>query len=473
MKHSPLRTKLRTVSRIALYSSLTLTLGVAVVLVWLASAPFREQAHVDWNTVDFTSLEEVELLREYVRIDTSASTGNTLAGARFLADRLEEAGVPYHLERLGEKDANLWATLEGEDPNAVVLHHHIDVEDIHYPEKWGREPFGAEIDLPWVYGRGTFDMKSIGIAQLMAVIDLARSGVPLKRSVVLLATAGEEIGSHTGTRWVLREHPELVDRFGMVLTEGGVVEGWGYKEVKYWGTEFCQKRYITLVACDPSRERLEELRDDLIEFRASSPDLQIVEEVRAFLSIYGKTRQRDDYVGALTHPEEVLRDTPLFESLPGYVKAMFRNELHPFDVQPAEGGGWELPVKIHLLPGVELDDVRSELLPEWLFFGIQTTIEEEPSAKHGSPIDHPVFAAIDKALDELHPDAPAGPLFLPWTATDARFFRARGIPSYGFTPFTALTSDVIRVSGPNERIDLPGYVDGVATYKRLLRALAT
>ena len=35
-----------------------------------------------------------------------------------------------------------------------------------------------------------------------------------------------------------------------------------------------------------------------------------------------------------------------------------------------------------------------------------------------------------------------------------------------------MMTDVIRVNGPNERIGLPGYVDGVRIYKRLLRRLA-
>jgi acetylornithine deacetylase/succinyl-diaminopimelate desuccinylase-like protein len=64
-------------------------------------------------------------------------------------------------------------------------------------------------------------------------------------------------------------------------------------------------------------------------------------------------------------------------------------------------------------------------------------------------------------------------MFLPWTATDSRFFRAHGIPSYGFTPFQVLTSDALRVGGAGERIALPAYVEGVAIYRELLRRLVT
>lgn len=473
MSRGPIAARLRAVSRIALYGSLALTAALAGLLLHLAGDPLVEEQRITWHEVDYEALEEVRLLREYARIDTSQATGSSLEGARFLARELERAGIPYQIERLGATDANLWAVLDGEEPEAVVLHHHIDVEDVRDPAAWPYPPFAATIDLPWLYGRGVFDLKSLGIAQLLAVIDLARSGAPLERSVILLATTGEETGSELGTLWVLRRHPELVARFGAVLTEGGVLEGRSLEEIKYWGTEFAQKRYWTLVLCDPSRERLEAIQEDLVEWGAAERELRLVEEVRRFLPYYAPTRDRQDLREALADPERILRDRPLFEGLPSYVQAMFRNELHAFEVRPAAGGGWELPVKIHLLPGVELEEARDELIPEWLFYGVEAVLHEEPSADHGSPIDHPVLAAIERVLRERNPDAPVGPLFLPWTATDSRFFRAYGIPSYGFSPFRMLTSDVLRTGAEGERIPLPGYVEGVAVYRELLRRLAT
>lgn len=466
--------RLRAVSRIALYGSLVLTGILAAFLLYLAGAPLIEERPITWHLIDYKSLREVQLLQEYVRIDTSEVTGSALEGARFLARQLEEAGIPYTLEPVGPKDANLWAILEGEDPRAVVLHHHIDVEGVLDPELWPHPPFAAEIDLPWLYGLGTYDMKSVGIAQLLALIDLAESGLPLRRSVILLATTGEETGSHLGTRWVLREHPELVRRFDVVLSEGGVLEGWSLEDIKYWGTEFAQKRYWTLVACSPDRQRLEDLRSDVFAHgRRLEAELRLPEEVRAFLPAYGATRERPLFRRALEDPDRVLRDRALFSELPGYVQAMFRNELHSFVVEPDEEGGWRLPIKVHLLPGVELDEVREELLPTWLFHGVETVLHEEPAADHGSPLDHPVLEAVQETLRQHYPDAPVGPIFLPWTATDSRFFRAHGIPSYGFTPFKVLTSDALRVGEAGERIALPAYVEGITIYRELLRRLAT
>lgn len=466
--------RLRNVSRIALYGSLVLAAVLAGLLLHLASDPLTEEQTVTWHLTDFQSLPEVQLLREYVQIDTSLATGSAVAGARFLGRQLESAGIPFHLEPVGETDANLWAILEGEDPRAVVLHHHIDVEDVPDAEEWRHPPFAAAFDLPWLYGLGTYDMKSVGIAQLLAMVELARSGAPLKRSVILLATTGEETGSHLGTRWILREHPELVARFDVVLTEGGVLEGLTLDDIKYWGTEFAQKRYWDLVACSPDRQRLELLREDLLVYgRPLEGELVVPEEVRAFLPAYAATRDRPLYRWALEDPRRILRDRALFHRLPPYLQAMFRNELHPFDVQEDAGGGWRLPIKVHLLPGVDFDAVREELLPAWLFHGVETVLDSEPAADHGSPLTHPVMDAIEGTLRRHDRSAPVGPMFLPWTATDSRFFRAQGIPSYGFTPFKVLTSDALRVGGAGERIALPAYVEGIAIYRELLRRLVT
>jgi acetylornithine deacetylase/succinyl-diaminopimelate desuccinylase-like protein len=465
--------RLRAVSRIALYGGLCLVAAVAGLLFYLAGAPLVREERETWHETDYAALEEVRLLREYVRIDTSEETGDVAAGARFLAARLEEAGIEPHLEVLGSGDANLWAIVEGEEPEAVVLHHHIDVTAAEHPERWPSPPFAAEIDGPWLYGRGAFDMKSIGVAQLVAVIDLVRSGVRPRRSVILLATSGEETGSELGTQWILREHPELVERFGLVLTEGGVVEGRARDDLKYWGTEFAQKRHYTLVACSPSREVLEQVRRDLRPFGAIEDRYYLVDEVRAFLPDYAPTRDAPHLRRLLSDPEALLRDRAAIVSLPHYLWAMFRNELHGLEVREVPGGGFELEVSIHLLPGVELAEVEDDLLPPWLFWGLETTIRTEPAADHGSPVDHPVLALIEEVIRDRHPDAPVGPLFLPWTSTDARFFRAHGIPSYGFAPFLVFTTDAIRVDGVGERISLPDFVAGVDIYRELLRRLVS
>lgn len=464
-------------ARIALYGSLLLVGVAAVLLVSVTRAAFvRDRVDLaktqSWADVDWESLREVRLLQEYLRIDTNADDGDEVAGAEFLARHLERAGLEVHIERLGERHANLWAILEGESREAVVLHNHIDVEPIFRPERWTVPPFGGKIDPPWIYGRGVFDMKSLAIAQLVAVLDLAERGSKPRRSVIFLATGSEERGSDLGTSWVLREHPDLAERAWVLLTEGGVVEAIDAETVKYWGTEFAQKQFVDVEICSHSEAWLKQLRRRIVRDRRQLGELRLIPEVEEMMRAYASTRDRDELRQALADPRQLILDPLAFKALPGYLEAMFRAEAHTFPVEKIEGGGYRLPVKLHLLPGDDPEAVRRALLADWMLHGLDWTMLARPTAAGGSPTDHPAFEEMLELLAERYPEIPAGPVFLPWTATDARFFRRAGIPSYGFSPFLILTPDTMTGANPNERIALPGYVDGVDLYTELVARLA-
>lgn len=460
----------RLAARIALYTSLALAGLAAWGLVRALDRPLRQLSSDRWHELDYPNLPEVKLLQEYVRIDTSEATGSELEGARFLARQLEAAGIPARIEILDNKHANVYAEIRGADPRPLVLHNHIDVSAVN-PEEWFYPPFEARIEIPWIYGRGVFDMKSVAIAQLMAMIELQKSGKPLKRSVLFLATSSEERGSRLGVRRIVKLHPEMVKNFWAVLTEGGAVEARTREDIKYWGTEFGQKRFVDVIVCGEDRQQLEDLRQLLLDQGQTETELQVTPEVRTYLTSYASTRDRQDFRELFGNPDKTISDIASFRKLPDYVRSLFRAEAVPFPVTEEPGGGFEMVIKIHLLPGQELDEVLDRLLPEWMTWGLARMIDEPPTARHGSPIDHPVFIEIHNALEERYPNAPKGPWFLPWTATDSRFFRAAGVPSYGFSPFLIMNTDTLQVDRANERFALPGFVEGVGLYKDVVQKL--
>ncbi len=472
----------RNSARAALYLSLLAT-GLALkLLLWLAHPPIpAEMRRIDelqrrWDKVDFIALPEVQLLRAYIGIDTSAPDGNEVAGAEFLARHLEAAGLEPHLERLSENRANLWAFVEGEDPRAIVLAGHLDVEPARDSEPWDYPPFGGVIAGPWMYGRGIYDMKSLTIAQLLATTDVAReaakTGRKPARSILFLATSGEETGSLTGTRWILRAHPELVARMGVVLTEGGVVEATSADGIKYWGIEFAQKRFTEITFCSAEEAKLRALRTAIAENNAIDPTAPVSPPVVTFLASYAPTRGLESYRNLLANPAATLRHRPAFDTLTPFMKALFRNELVPFPVEEDPTGGYRMRVFAHLLPEADRAAVFRELLPEGLTLGAVHRIGEDLGARTPSPVDSADFRALERVIQEAYPEAAVGPYFLPWTATDSRFFRDAGIPSYGFSPFLITVTDTMGVARANERMPLPGFVEGVAIYRKLIRELA-
>src|SRR5258708_966393 len=248
MTLTALASRRRQAARIALYSSLVLVGGVTFGLVKLLDRPLQAHHAEAWAKLDYAAMPEVKLLQHYAQIDTSETTGDEMAGAQFLARQFAAAGIPYRIETVGPKKANLYAWLDGRDRQPLVLHNHLDVSAVD-PKEWFSPPFEARIDGPWIYGRGVFDMKSIAIAQMLAMIDLKKSGVPLQHSVLFLATSSEERGSRLGVRRILRLHPEMVRNFWAVLTEGGVVEARPRDAIKFWGTQRAPRGSADLVRC--------------------------------------------------------------------------------------------------------------------------------------------------------------------------------------------------------------------------------
>lgn len=469
MAYSEFETRRRIAARTALYLGLALTVGLLFLILRFGS-PMLD-LDTEWYWVDWESIPEVQLLQGYLSVDTSSDRGNEIDGARFLAAQLEAAGIPYHLEQLDGRHANLWAVLEGAERDALVLHHHIDVEPVLYPDAWRWEPFGGVVDPPYIIGRGAFDMKSVAVAQLAAFLELAESGVTPRRSVIFLATGSEEVGSDLGTRWVLHQHPELTDRMWGVLTEGGLLEMRDRGNLKFWGVEFSQKTFVDLWICGEPRERLEALREDLQHTGFPITGLRAPEEVRTYVEIYAPTRDDPDLAARLSRVDEILAEPGAFLALSYYLRSLFRDEAVPFPVEDLGDGTYRLPVKLHLLPGTDPEEARRRLVPDDLLIGLTLTRSEPDPVHRASPLDHPLFEAATEVLRSHHPDVTVGPVFLPWTATDARFFRAAGIPAYGFSPFLFFTPETSHVGGPNERVSLPGYVHGVELYKELVGRL--
>lgn len=464
--NTPLIQKNRRRARLLLYlSPIVLSL-----LVWATTVLLEDLGlENDWLHIDYRSHESVRIFQDYLRFDTSYPTGNEIPAAEFLARELAREGFDVHLERLGHRNANLWAILEGDDPRALALHNHIDVDPVVRPLEWENPPFSGHIDLPFIYGRGAFDMKSLAVAQLMVMKELKREGRKPSRSLVFLATGDEERDSWLGTRYFLRHHPDVWERFDVVLTEGGAVEATDIDEVKYWGTEYLQKLFIEMRICSSNRPALEYLGEDLraddLELRrgAELPPI-VVENLRRYMT----TRDRPGFDFRF---EDALRGGGGLASLPSNVQAMMSPEISAFPVIKDPEGGYSMRVVLQLLPWESPEEALERWFPDGLA-GFDVAIDIPHGALDPESLeilDHPIFDEISDVLEDRYRRVDHGRLFIPWAATDARFFRAVGVSAYGFSPFLILTSDAAKITGPNERIVAPAFLDGVELYGEVVR----
>ncbi len=74
----------------------------------------------------------------------------------------------------------------------------------------------------------------------------------------------------------------------------------------------------------------------------------------------------------------------------------------------------------------------------------------------------------------LDPDehADVGPYVLTGSYTNLAYLRARGIRSFGVSPFAVNLLDAVTIHSKNERIHLPSYLEGVERTARIVREYA-
>lgn len=133
--------------------------------------------------------EAVDLLCRYIRINTSNPPGNECLAAEFLEQILYGADIRYKTYELKPGRVSIRAELKGNGEKApLILLHHEDVIAAS-KEEWSFDPFGGEVIDGYICGRGSLDTKSLGIMQLLALLELKNEGAELKRNLLFLATA--------------------------------------------------------------------------------------------------------------------------------------------------------------------------------------------------------------------------------------------------------------------------------------------
>ncbi|MBC7505864.1 MAG: M20/M25/M40 family metallo-hydrolase, partial [Sandarakinorhabdus sp.] len=167
------------------------------------------------------------LYKELVETNTTLSAGSCTLAAERMAARLKAAGYKDDNIRLfsvpeAPKDGGLVAVLLGTDPKAraILLLSHLDVVEAKR-EDWTRDPFTLVEENGYFYGRGTSDDKAHGAIFTDALVRL-KTGKPLRRTVKLALTCGEETGEvFNGAEWLVKNHKDWIDA-AFALNEGSV-----------------------------------------------------------------------------------------------------------------------------------------------------------------------------------------------------------------------------------------------------------
>nr|XP_053644923.1 aminoacylase-1-like [Cherax quadricarinatus] len=113
-------------------------------------------------------------------------------------------------------------TLVEQDPSlpSLLLNSHTDVVPV-FPEHWKYEPFsGDKDDNGDIYGRGTQDMKCVGIQYLEALKSLSKDGHEFLRTIYISFMPDEETGGHDGMKNFVKSDVFKKMNVGFALDEG-------------------------------------------------------------------------------------------------------------------------------------------------------------------------------------------------------------------------------------------------------------
>jgi len=161
-----------------------------------------------------TPVDPVDLTARLVRCNsvTPAEGGalvllqEVLEGAGFDCTRVDRGGICNLYARWGRKGANRTFGFNG----------HTDVVPIGAITDWTVDPFGAEIEGGFLYGRGATDMKSGVAAFAAAAVDFVRE-TPPDGAIVLAITGDEEADALHGTTALLDWMAEAGEQMSVCL----------------------------------------------------------------------------------------------------------------------------------------------------------------------------------------------------------------------------------------------------------------
>lgn len=430
--------------------------GVAAGIVWW-SQQLREELDGAYIPGQTEPTPEILLLQEYVRIDTSTPRG-AAAGARWLVGQLRARGIEAELIQSAPDRLNVYARIRGRKPGeGLLLFNHIDV--VPASDGWTHPPFSGHIAFNQMYGRGTLDMKSVAICQLLAFADLVDDQP--EHDVVFLATADEETGSQYGMQWLLAHRPDVFANIRYGITEGGITEVMT-ESMTYFGIEVGGKQFVELIVEGPDQESLRQARFALEPHMFPRDPHRILPSVRSYFKDVAPTRLA--YRRLLADIDRTVA-TGQFWRLPLAYRDLTQNTMWA-EAPLLRDGRWTMLIRQANLPD-EQPDARIALVAKIVEpYGARVA---RVTAKQGPmPVSTdatPLFEAL-RAEARRRYATEAGAIVLYRATTDARFLRARGIVCYGLSPFPVNFHQSNSIHGNDERIRLDWFMEGVGYLRR-------
>jgi acetylornithine deacetylase/succinyl-diaminopimelate desuccinylase-like protein len=387
-----------------------------------------------------------QLIRNACTNTGDPASGNEIVSVGTIQEYLGDTGTV--VEPLPDR-ASVVYRIQGTDPEAprLLMIPHLDVVPAE-PASWSRDPFSGDIVDGFIWGRGAVDMLNL-TASMVAVFKSLRDGSsPAPRGdVILAAVADEEAGGIYGAQYLVERHWDLV-ACDMVLTEVAgpnltgpegtalpvtvAEKGSAWRKVHAHGTSGHGSQPY---ARDNAVVNLARAFTDI----ATTPQpVLITPEWSRFVQYLPLDEATLDH---LEDPERIDRAIEQIAetdvTLARWVHACTHLTLSPTvisgggkaNVVPSAADG---EIDIRILPGQDANDLNDHLRKvlgpdryDEIDFEVVFDIQANASQPQG-----PLWDAIQAAAEIHTGSGSLAPTLTP-VMTDARFFRALGIPAFG------------------------------------------
>jgi acetylornithine deacetylase/succinyl-diaminopimelate desuccinylase-like protein len=429
-----------------------------------------------------------EIYKEMIESKSGFSTGTTTPIAESIAARLKATGFPASDIFVGgaiPTKANIVVRYHGSGARKpILLLAHTDVVEAKR-EDWNMDPFQFIEKDGYFYGRGTADDKAQAAVWVANLIRYKREGFHPDRDLIVALTADEEGGGpYNGADWLIKNKRALIDA-DFCLNEGGhgemakgkrIANDMGLAEKTYADFRLESRNKGGHSSRPVPDNAIYHLAGALYRLSSFAFPLQLNEVTRAYFQQMAKIETgvfATELAQVGQGSEEAMRKVAA--SSPG-MNSMMRTTCVATQLEGGHAPN-ALPqlaaanVNCRILPDDSVENVLATLKRVVADDQVAVTIKVDEGKAPASPMRADIMKAFNNVTDTMWP----GVVTIPSMATgasDGRYLRAAGIPTYGVQGFFGDRDDV-RAHGRDERMLVESFYEGQTFLYELVKQLSS
>jgi acetylornithine deacetylase/succinyl-diaminopimelate desuccinylase-like protein len=434
--------------------------------------------------------------RQLVEINTTDDTsGSNTKAAEAMAARFRSAGFPAADVQVlvppgRPTKGNLIVRYHGRaaaGTKPIMLLAHLDVVAARR-EEWPRDPFILHEENGYFLGRGTSDDKAMAAIFVANLLRMKAENVVPDRDIVLALTADEEGGvPPNGVEWLIATHKDLIDA-AYVINEGGGGTLAGMTPV-YATVQAAEKVPIhyTFTVTNPGGHSsvprpdnaIYALADALGRVARAPFPIALNPVTKAFFAQTAKVEPDSTNARAMraitANPADAGAAATLSRD-PRY-NSMMRTTCVATRIAGGHANN-ALPqtatanVNCRIVPTSDANEVLAALRRIVNDTSVRIEWTGNLNEKFGaaaSPVEPALLAATTELTRKMFGDIPVIPT-MSTGATDGRFLRAAGIPTYGVSGIFSAPGES-NAHGRDEKLRVKSFYDGLEFLDQLVRRL--